>query len=489
MTTTELDLAGLSERGARDLRELIVSGRFDAFADQLVRVNNCARPVTLVGGSQVVDTSTGEILSSYSSADETGGVTRIPCGNRRSSVCPACSRTYAADTWHVIHTGAAGGKGVPDTVATHPMLFATATAPSFGPVHTAHRTPKPCRPRRKKQMCPHGRATWCNHPHEDTDRAVGQPICSDCYDYQSHAIWQWHAPELWRRFTIAANRGLARRVGTRPSRLKDIASIQFAKVGEYQRRGVIHFHALIRLDGPKTPDGITDPPPGVSADDLADIVRAAFAQVNLIAPAVDAADVSRRLSFGRQIDARPIRNTSTNTEDLTASAVAGYIAKYATKTIDDPDSYDPTSAHHRRLRQTVTALANQAAAFYPQDENPYALLGKWDHMLGFRGHFSSKSRRYSTTLGRLRGARRRWQRLAARAKSRDELAELLQADDEDDTTLVIGQWRYVGQGWANEGQVALATAAAARAREHARERAFARTTSRASQRRKSWNGT
>ena len=27
-------------------------------------------------------------------------------------------------------------------------------------------------------------------------------------------------------------------------------------------------------------------------------------------------------------------------------------------------------------------------------------------MLGFRGHFASKSRRYSTTLGRLRQARR-----------------------------------------------------------------------------------
>jgi hypothetical protein len=465
VVTAELDLAGLSDRGARDLRELVVSGRFDVFADQLARVNNCARPVTLIGGNQRVDTRTGEVLSSYSSADEAGGVTRIACGNRRASVCPACSRTYAADTWQVIHAGAAGGKGVPDTVSAHPMVFATATAPSFGPIHTAHRTPKPCRPRRDKQLCPHGRPTWCQHIHREFDRAVGQPICPDCYDYRSHVIWQWHAPELWRRFTIAANRGVARRLGTRPSLLKNIASIQFAKVGEYQRRGVIHFHALIRLDGPKTPARITDPPDCVTADDLADVVRSAFAQVTLIAPAVDTGDPARRLSFGGQIDVRPIRSTTADDDELTASAVAGYIAKYATKTIDDPDSYDPTSVHHRRLRHTVTQLAEQAAAHHPQDENPYALLGKWDHMLGFRGHFSSKSRRYSTTLGRLRGARRRWQRLSARAKSRDELAQLLETD-EDDTTLVIGQWRYVGQGWANEGQVALANAAAARAREH-----------------------
>jgi hypothetical protein len=232
MTTAELDLVGLGARGERDLRELVVSGRFDAFADQLAGVNNCARPITLVGGRQVVDTCTGEVLSSYSSTDEVGGVTRIPCGNRRASVCPACSRTYAADTWHVIHAGAAGGKGMPDTVATHPMVFATATAPSFGSVHAAHRTPKACRPRREKQLCPHGRPTWCNQTHKESDRAVGQPICPDCYDYRSHVIWQWHAPELWRRFTIAANRSLARRLGTRSGRLKDLASIQFAKVGE-----------------------------------------------------------------------------------------------------------------------------------------------------------------------------------------------------------------------------------------------------------------
>jgi hypothetical protein len=32
-------------------------------------------------------------------------------------------------------------------------------------------------------------------------------------------------------------------------------------------------------------------------------------------------------------------------------------------------------------------------------------LRKWAHMLGFGGHFSTKSRRYSTTLGALRRAR------------------------------------------------------------------------------------
>lgn len=99
------------------------------------------------------------------------------------------------------------------------------------------------------------------------------------------------------------------------------------------------------------------------------------------------------------------------------------------------------------------------------------------HMLGFRGHFSTKSRRYSITLGALRRARARWQTLAAQSRRTGEpidLADLdarLLAEDEDETTLVVGEWAYVGSGWQTAGDHALALAAAARAREHAQARA------------------
>ena len=105
------------------------------------------------------------------------------------------------------------------------------------------------------------------------------------------------------------------------------------------------------------------------------------------------------------------------------------------------------------------------------------LLGKWAQMLGFRGHFSTKSRRYSVTLGALRRARHRFQALAAHARRtgepldvRDLEARLL-ADDEEETTLVVGSWAYQGTGWARDGDQALALAAAARAREYAQWRA------------------
>ena len=97
-------------------------------------------------------------------------------------------------------------------------------------------------------------------------------------------------------------------------------------------------------------------------------------------------------------------------------------------------------------------------------------------MLGFRGHFSTKSRRYSTTLGKLRRARHKFQAEAAEARrtgqpmdTRDLEARLL-ADDEE-TTLVVGSWAYQGTGWTRPGDEALALAAAARAREYAQWRA------------------
>jgi len=98
-------------------------------------------------------------------------------------------------------------------------------------------------------------------------------------------------------------------------------------------------------------------------------------------------------------------------------------------------------------------------------------------MLGFRGHFASKSRRYSITLGALRRARRRAQVVIAQHRAEGRPLDLsaieadLLADEADETTLVVGQWSFVGTGWANEAQTVLARAAAARAREYDQWRA------------------
>lgn len=88
-------------------------------------------------------------------------------------------------------------------------------------------------------------------------------------------------------------------------------------------------------------------------------------------------------------------------------------------------------------------------------------------MLGFRGHFLSKSRRYSTTFGALRGDRRRW-RLAA------ILAEIDQATDDPaagtreidpDDFIVINDWELVRIGHDTQDQRDQAIAIAERNRD------------------------
>lgn len=473
-----LDLGDLSPRVAQQVLDRLLSKDFGAWADTLSRVGNCVRPVRLHGSSERVDPATGEVLSSFRSDDLELGVLHLRCGNRRASECPSCSRLYAADMFHLIRSGVTGGKTVPESVAAHPLVFATLTAPSFGRVHTSGR----CHPGDPTRRCVHGRPTSCGVVHADGAEGrrsaglLGQPLCPDCYDYASHIVWQWFAPDLWRRFTIALHRGLAHRLGVQAADLAEVATVQYAKVAEFQRRGAVHFHALIRLDGPRTGAGFTDPPDTLGADDLAELVIDAARSVQLPAPPVDARDVPRRLVFGRQLDVRVVRsNRPDDDQALSAAQVAGYLAKYSTKSATDDAAV--TTAHGRRLLATVADLDLRAkVATITGGPGPFELLGHWGRMLGFRGHFATKSRRYSVTLGQLRRARQRAQVKIAASRASGIPLDLagLENDllaDEEETTLVVGRWAYLGTGWANEGEIALATAAAARAREYARERA------------------
>jgi hypothetical protein len=84
-----------------------------------------------------LDTVTGEILHGLDTEDLPDKVIYVPCGDRRASVCPPCGETYRADTYQLIRAGLVGGKGMPESLAAHPCVFATFTAPSFGPVTPA----------------------------------------------------------------------------------------------------------------------------------------------------------------------------------------------------------------------------------------------------------------------------------------------------------------------------------------------------------------
>jgi len=427
-----------------------------------------------------MDITTGEVVGIYESATEPDYVTYVRCGNRRADVCPSCSTEYAGDLWHQLSAGMVGGKGVPEEIREHPLVFATLTAPSFGAVHTCGkpgRSPRRCRPRSARALCSHGRPMWCMRIHTPTDSEVGQPLCPDCYDYTAHVIWQWWAPELWRRFTIALRRHFAQLLGVAEKAGRDLVRVQFAKIAEYQRRGVIHLHALIRLDGPPTDDDRWPPPTvDVSPEQLCDLVRSAASAVRYVSPADGPRLPALELRFGVQVDVRVVHDLAERDDpadgDLHPETAAAYIAKYATKaTAAEPGSGG--QAHLRRIRRTVDRLG-RAATRQPADgvdadvRAPYGRLGRWADALGFRGRFGTASRAFSVTLTSLREARRTFRR-----RDTGETAQLTggpvdsETDPrEEDTTLVVGSWRFVGMGWLTNGDAALAADTAARAREH-----------------------
>ena len=84
-------------------------------------------------------------------------------------------------------------------------------------------------------------------------------------------------------------------------------------------------------------------------------------------------------------------------------------------------------------------------------------------MLGFGGHFSTKSRRYSTTLTALRRVRAAYaiRRRRGGALSLDAWGRL----EDDQAVIVVASWNYVGSGYQTTGEAWLAASAAARARE------------------------
>ena len=118
------------------------------------------------------------------------------CGNRRSTRCVACAEVYRHDARHLAMAGLIGGEEVPASVVTHPMVFVTFTAPSFGSVHCRPKSgPAPCHPGSPTKRCAHGHPLACFDRHEDNDARIGQPICADCYRYDTHVLFNAHLTE------------------------------------------------------------------------------------------------------------------------------------------------------------------------------------------------------------------------------------------------------------------------------------------------------
>ncbi|MFH8292557.1 replication initiator [Streptomyces sp. NPDC018059] len=450
-------MAGLDPTTLTDVLRVAGSPGFDRIQDQIRRTGGCSDPIHLTGATVTRDRTTGQVLHSYSTDTEPGGRLRVACGNRRASRCPSCAWTYAGDTYHLIRAGLVGdpAKGTPHTVREHPRVFATLTAPSFGPVHNRPGN-RPCR---------------CGTRHPEDAPELGSPLNPESYDYAGAVLWNNHASDLWRFFTIYLRREIAKRAGLTQKAAREQSRLSFGKVAEYQKRGAVHFHAVIRFDGPEGPD--TPPPHWATLALLTDAIHAAAARVRIDLPAAGQFQ-ARVLCWGDRLDVQPIKAFGDGSE-ITEQAVASYVAKYATKAAETTGAVDRSVAcracggtggyrHiHRKdgtpvlcdscggtgigadlrtldvpdhVRRLMRACADLHAAY------PERGLARWAHMLGFRGHFSSKSRRYSTTLGALRQVRADYraaqQRAALGLPDADEIPE--------GTTLTLAHWAYAGHG-------------------------------------------
>jgi hypothetical protein len=447
---------------------------YDRWVEQVAATGYCAHPVRLRGRVEQADSQTGEIRTVYSTEREPDVTLLKACGNRRVSVCPSCSATYQADSFQLLAAGLWGGKGVPETVAGHPRVFVTFTVPSFGAVHTRKAQGLlvyPCHPYRQGQRCPHGRRAGCWQRHDPDDPRLGEPLCARCYQTGAQVLWNALAGRLWSRTTIYVFRALAQLAGLTEGELRRLVRVSFAKVAEYQKRGAVHFHAIIRLDAATDcgcPACVAPPPSGFTADLLEGAVRQAAGTVAVPCPMVDEDQgVTLVARWGEQLDVRHITETGDEGE-LSAEQVAGYVAKYATKstealgvTLDhrigevELEGLD-VPAHVAELVRACRELGGRP--------NLAGLrLRKWAHMLGFGGHFSSKSRRYSTTLGALRRARVAY---AIRRRRGDTLPlDAWGRPEDDQVVIVVATWSYVGSGYQTTGEAWLAASAAARARE------------------------
>ncbi|MFD9000708.1 replication initiator protein RepSA [Streptomyces sp. NPDC059582] len=409
-----------------DLLRVANSPDFDRWQEQVRRTGGCSHPIRLQGQTVTRDRATGDVLYSYSTENEPGGMLRVACGNRRASRCPSCAWTYAGDVYHLIRAGITGDfrMGISGEIRQHPGVFATLTAPSFGPVHNRPASGR-CR---------------CGSSHTDGDPVLGTALDPVRYDYAGAVLWNNHAGDLWRRFTIYLRREVAARAGLSQTAMREVCRVSFGKVAEFQKRGAVHFHAVVRMDGPDGPD--SPPPAWATVALLDDAIRAAAARVTVPLPA--GGDFpSRTLRWGSQVDVQPIGSLAG--VELTDGAVASYVAKYATKAAETTETVDrrigelseldklSLPGHTRRLIEACRDL---------DDAYPDRMLWRWAHMLGFRGHFMTKSRAYSTTLGERRQVRADYR---ARQERRERgLPEDL--DDAEGSTLVLAHWVYAGQG-------------------------------------------
>lgn len=359
---------------------------------------------------------------------------RRRCGTRLASECPSCSELYRGDALAVLRSGLTDAKGL--------YTFVTLTAPGAGVFGAVHQRVEVTR----KDGTTAVRRCPCRSYHDDPEHwAIGTPVDPESYDYSGAARWNAAASRL----LAVAMQKLGRILGRK---------LEWVRVMEPQRRGLAHFHLLVRgiiTDGALAlaVRGGTNPRTG-----------------RRIAPAIHDGQ-----SFGPQCDAQRILPGG-------KFGVGAYLVKvlgYAVKSTGDaigtatqhgrkmeaagagsaecdharPDCCDgrthATAQHFEAGPETVevvetrTPYAERKRKARPCRRHRSARRG-W----GYRGHVFSKSRAWGDTFAVVRSRRCTWK---------------ADADGSDESALIV-EWELLGRGFGPQGLTLTAFAAMAERR-------------------------
>lgn len=404
----------MSHRACADSKTLVNSQERSRIVREVNEAGRCSHPVRL--NSTQVNVRTGEVTTK---------VIKVACKDRREVVCPACSRTYGTDAWIVAATGINGGKGVPTEVVDCPRIFVTMTAPGFGSVHTVRSNGRCVRVSSDDPMCEHGWPRSCGIRHEEGDRLLGLPICDRCFRYREAVLWNAHASRLWNATIRQTRRNLASRLGVPRRMLSRHAAIHYLKVAEMQRRGLVHFHVLARLDAGQLTEVGSYGSELISA--WADAVRE-----------VALANELGRFQWGEVLDIKTLGR-----ERGDARVLASYLAKYVTKTAGEGLELARQFRSRRQIRvlvdnQHLRRMALEAWDLSTDADCLHLNAKSHAHTLGYTGHLMTKSRQYSTTLTALRQARSEF-------RARGLTGEV-----------ISGDFSYAGRGYDDPRTVTLA---------------------------------
>ncbi|WP_336620636.1 replication initiator [Corynebacterium sp. UMB9976] len=189
-----------------------------------VRVGPCSRPVRVI--------------------DKDGRVQHVRCGSRRKKQCESCSYLAQGDYRRLLK---AGYEELESSVGEYAFYLLTLTAPSFGAVH---RVPKQGR---SEVRCRCGK-----FHHADKDRGLrGVAVDLDSYRFDVAVQWNHNVGRLWN----ATN-----------TRLKKLLpTMDYVKVSEWQLRGALHLHVILRI--PRCDWHALVTAPGSHGGDVTQLIR------------------------------------------------------------------------------------------------------------------------------------------------------------------------------------------------------------------------